>query len=90
MKYYYQPGDIVINGVFSLHNKGPSKFTCGGLLSAAHPLYLEAMIYAVKRVNMDNILQGVQLGGLGIDDCMDSELSSNFIMQVNIFKMDQA
>ncbi|KAK7087416.1 hypothetical protein V1264_021473 [Littorina saxatilis] len=82
MKYYYQPGDIVINGVFSLHNKGPSKFTCGGLLSAAHPLYLEAMIYAVKRVNMDNILQGVQLGGLGIDDCMDSELSSNFIMQV--------
>ena len=55
---------------------------CGELLSAVHPLYLEAMIYAVKKANANNILNGVSLGGLGIDDCMDSDLSTNFIMQV--------
>lgn len=83
MQYYYAPGDIVINGVFSLHMMGVAKFTCGDLISKAHPLYLEAMIYAVKEVNNNpNILNNITLGGLGIDDCMDSTLSSNFIMQV--------
>ena len=61
---------------------GQSKFTCGDLLSNVHPLYLEAMIYAVKRVNTLGILNGVTLGGLGIDDCMDGDLSSSFILQV--------
>ncbi|KAL8604641.1 hypothetical protein ACOMHN_013421 [Nucella lapillus] len=83
MKYYFSNGDIVINGIFSLHNMGASKYTCGRLMSNMHPLYLEAMIYAVKKVNADlSLLRGVTLGGLGIDDCMDSDLSSSFIVQV--------
>ena len=82
VRYYFRPGDIVINGIFSLHEMGRSKFSCGELISSVHPLYLEAMIYAVRRVNADNLLNGVSLGGLGIDDCMDSDLSTNFIMQV--------
>ena len=82
VKYYFKPGDVVINGIFSLHEMGRSKFTCGELISTVHPLYLEAMIYAVRQANANNLLNGVSLGGLGIDDCMDSDLSTNFIMQV--------
>lgn len=80
MKYMYVDGDIVINGIFSLHEMGPAKFTCGDLASNMHPQYLEAMFYAIQRVNDLGVLrQGVRLGGLGIDDCMDSDLSATFI-----------
>ncbi|XP_076434694.1 uncharacterized protein LOC143274691 [Babylonia areolata] len=83
MKYYFQNGDIVINGIFSLHQRGLTKYSCGDLLSNVHPLYLQAMIYAVKQVNLDpSVLPGVTVGGLGIDDCMDSDLSTNFLTQV--------
>ncbi|KAK7481553.1 hypothetical protein BaRGS_00027202, partial [Batillaria attramentaria] len=83
MKYMYVDGDIIINGIFSLHEMGLSKFTCGDLASNVHPQYLEAMFYAIKRVNQAGILNtGVRLGGLGIDDCMDSDLSTNFINMV--------
>lgn len=83
VKYVYIHGDVIINGIFSLHSKGTINFSCGDLASKIHPLYLEAMIYAVTRVNNDSsILHGVKLGALGIDDCMDSILSTSFITQV--------
>ena len=30
LKYYFEPGDIVINGIFSLHEMGANPISCGG------------------------------------------------------------
>ncbi|KAH9518675.1 hypothetical protein Btru_005959 [Bulinus truncatus] len=32
IKYYYEPGDIVVNGIFSLHKTGSTPLTCGALM----------------------------------------------------------
>ena len=29
LKYYYEPGDVVINGIFSLHQMGLTPISCG-------------------------------------------------------------
>lgn len=81
IKYYYQPGDIVINGIFSLHNVGITPLTCGSLMSANQVMFLEAMIYAISKANSPNILK-LKLGGLGMDDCSSTELGQTFLSQV--------
>ncbi|XP_055862816.1 uncharacterized protein LOC106050493 [Biomphalaria glabrata] len=83
LKYYYEPGDIVINGIFSLHNQGSTPLTCGALMSTNQIMFLEAMIYAVKKANDDaSILRSVKLGGLGMDDCSNVDLSQTILAQV--------
>ncbi|KAK3802485.1 hypothetical protein RRG08_043316 [Elysia crispata] len=84
MNYYYQPGDIVINGIFSLHEPGASRLSCGKALSPNQYQYLQAMIYAVEQVNSNNnILHNIRLGGLGIDDCSSSILGQAFLAQLH-------
>lgn len=52
--------------------------------SANQYMYLEAMIYAVGRVNQDSsILSSITLGGLGLDDCNSTILGEAFLAQVN-------
>ncbi|GFS13478.1 metabotropic glutamate receptor 3, partial [Elysia marginata] len=94
LNYYYRPGDVVINGIFSLHKSGTSPISCGDAMSANQYQYLQAMIYAVDRVNSDpNVLPNVRLGGLGIDDCSSPILGQAFLAQLergNIMVKDQA
>lgn len=48
-------------------------------------MFLEAMIYAVKKANDDaSILRSVKLGGLGMDDCSNVDLSQTILAQVSI------
>ena len=67
-KFASLPGDILINGIFSVH-KGDK---CSELKSNGAQL-LESFLYAVKKVRdraqFPNILPGVTLGAIGFDDC---------------------
>ncbi|CAL1533763.1 unnamed protein product [Lymnaea stagnalis] len=81
IKYYYEPGDVVINGIFSLHNVGFTPLTCGSLMSANQVMFLEAMIYAIRKANNAGVLK-LKLGGLGMDDCSSTELGQTFLSQV--------
>ena len=85
----YKPGDIVIEGVFSLHKSGLMPLSCGDFdMSIRSGIqYMEAMFYAINQVNTNikatrGILRGVTLGGLAFDDCMDKSLGSHFVTEV--------
>ncbi|XP_059178375.1 uncharacterized protein LOC131957655 [Physella acuta] len=83
LKYYYEPGSVVINGIFSLHNMGLTSLTCGAMKSANHFMYLEAMIYAIRQANANVTYSGkFKFGGLGMDDCSSSDLGQTYIAQV--------
>ncbi|CAG5123321.1 unnamed protein product, partial [Candidula unifasciata] len=83
IKYYFETGDVVVQGIFSLHQLGLTPLTCGPQMSINQYMFMEAMIYAVKRVNADNtILNNVMLGGLGMDDCSSTVLGQALLSQV--------
>lgn len=46
-------------------------------------MFMEAMIFAIDEINANNnILPGIKLGGLGIDDCSNPAFAPAFITQV--------
>ncbi|KAK3084395.1 hypothetical protein FSP39_012853 [Pinctada imbricata] len=87
--YMYVPGDIVINGLFSLHFQGMAPLSCGLFDNGMRPgvQYMEAMFYAINRINTyfraidSTFLRGVSLGGLAFDDCMDASLGSHLVTE---------
>lgn len=83
-KYLYVPGDIIINGVFSVHDQGTGWLTCGDFNNDADSgiQFLEGMVYALNEINQQSLLQGVSLGALGFDDCRSKILGSHFVTQV--------
>ncbi|XP_067683866.1 uncharacterized protein [Haliotis asinina] len=89
-KYLYIDGDIILNGIFSVHNPGEGQYSCGAMdLNARSGVqYTEAMVYALREVPRrfkavnPQFLRDVSLGGLGIDDCKSGTLSRNFISDV--------
>lgn len=83
--YLYQPGDIIINGVFSAHFPGTEAVRCGAFFgdSRSGTLMSEAMLYAIQQVNSKGILKNVRLGGLGFDDCMSSVLGKLLVTEVH-------
>lgn len=83
--YIYQPGDIIINGVFSAHFPGTEAVRCGAFFgdSRSGTLMSEAMIYAIQQVNSKGILKNVRLGGLGFDDCMSPVLGKLLVTEVH-------
>ncbi|XP_033748674.1 LOW QUALITY PROTEIN: uncharacterized protein LOC117333478 [Pecten maximus] len=85
--YLYIPGDIVINGIFSVHEEGKNALSCGNFNNDIQSgvQFLEGMVYALSNINnqpAQALLQGVSLGALGFDDCMDKILGSHFVTQV--------
>lgn len=62
------PGDIVLGGLFPIHEKGGS--SCGTSIYHRGMQRLEAMLFAVDQINKkDEILPGVTLGVHILDTC---------------------
>lgn len=70
----YIPGDIIIPGIFDVHYRGDSPYSCADLRVENGFQYTEAFSYALDLINRgqtDVKLNGVTLGGLGFDGCTD-------------------
>lgn len=63
-------GDLVIGGLFPVHEKGIPGFECGRMNEHRGLQRLEAMLFALDAINKDpKILPGVKLGAHILDTC---------------------
>ncbi|XP_017261414.1 metabotropic glutamate receptor 3 [Kryptolebias marmoratus] len=63
-------GDLVLGGLFPVHEKGSGMEECGRVNEDRGIQRLEAMLFAIDRINMDNaLLPGVSLGVHILDTC---------------------
>lgn len=63
-------GDLVLGGLFPVHEKGAGVEECGRVNEDRGIQRLEAMLFAIDRINRDNILlPGVSLGVHILDTC---------------------
>ncbi|KAM4553302.1 metabotropic glutamate receptor 3 [Fundulus diaphanus] len=63
-------GDLVLGGLFPVHEKGAGMEECGRVNEDRGIQRLEAMLFAIDRINMDNtMLPGVSLGVHILDTC---------------------
>ncbi|EDV24999.1 Metabotropic glutamate receptor 3 [Trichoplax sp. H2] len=69
--YGYQPGDIIIGGLFPIHQFSSSNQSCGQIRETEISLQLmHAMIYAIQRINnREDLLPGIKLGFHIHDTC---------------------
>lgn len=83
--YMYIPGDIIINGIFTIHSAGSEPLRCGAFHSnsGTGARLAEAMLYAIQQTNNRGILNNVMLGGLGFDDCMSPVLGKLQVSEVH-------
>uniref|UniRef100_A0A669QKF9 Receptor ligand binding region domain-containing protein n=1 Tax=Phasianus colchicus TaxID=9054 RepID=A0A669QKF9_PHACC len=63
-------GDLTLGGLFPVHGRGPAGVPCGALKREKGIQRLEAMLYALDRVNGDpRLLPNVTLGARIADTC---------------------
>ncbi|XP_029908992.1 metabotropic glutamate receptor 3 isoform X1 [Myripristis murdjan] len=63
-------GDLVLGGLFPVHEKGAGMEECGRVNEDRGIQRLEAMLFAIERINMDRtLLPGVSLGVHILDTC---------------------
>lgn len=63
-------GDLVLGGLFPVHEKGAGMEECGRVNEDRGIQRLEAMLFAIDRINTDNsLLPGVTLGVHILDTC---------------------
>jgi len=63
-------GDLVLGGLFPVHEKGAGMEECGRVNEDRGIQRLEAMLFAIDRINMDStLLPGVSLGVHILDTC---------------------
>lgn len=63
-------GDLVIGGLFPVHEKGEGTQDCGKINEQRGIQRLEAMLLALDEINQDNrILPGIKLGAHILDTC---------------------
>ncbi|XP_061085298.1 metabotropic glutamate receptor 3-like isoform X1 [Conger conger] len=63
-------GDLVLGGLFPVHEKGQGADECGRVNEGRGIQRLEAMLFAVDRINADPaLLPGVSLGAHVLDTC---------------------
>ncbi|XP_007507729.1 metabotropic glutamate receptor 6 isoform X1 [Monodelphis domestica] len=64
------PGDVMLGGLFPVHARGASGAACGPVKKEQGVHRLEAMLYALDRINDDPaLLPGVRLGARLLDTC---------------------
>lgn len=69
-KVYELQADINIGGIFPLHQAGQDNAYCGPLRELGVLQRAEAMAFYINQINLDpNILPGVTLGFIILDDC---------------------
>ncbi|XP_052832771.1 uncharacterized protein LOC106868777 [Octopus bimaculoides] len=71
-------------GLFDIHKKGPTPFSCGVINDEQGYQLVEAFNYAVDYVNsnrgiFDNILRGVTIGSLAVDVCQSPTKAGNIV-----------
>jgi len=75
------PGDIILGGLFPVHEKGDGA-PCGPKVYNRGVQRLEAMLYAVDRVNNDStILPGITIGVHILDTCSRDTYALNQSLQ---------
>lgn len=75
------PGDIILGGLFPVHEKGDTS-PCGPKVYNRGVQRLEAMLYAIDRVNNDtNILPGITIGVHILDTCSRDTYALNQSLQ---------
>ncbi|ELU07927.1 hypothetical protein CAPTEDRAFT_209901 [Capitella teleta] len=84
----FQSGDIVIGGIFDVHETGDGPFTCGNIKLHQGVQLLEAFIYALETVNkhigmFSDLLNGVELGFLALDACENSLRAANLVTNIH-------
>ncbi|KAL3856574.1 hypothetical protein ACJMK2_011309 [Sinanodonta woodiana] len=84
MEFTYIPGDILLGGLFDVHDAALAPFSCGSVKTWHGFQLLEAFHYAINKVNVKsgqfaNILKNVKLGGIGLDSC-ESAIRSGFLI----------
>ena len=70
-KHIRLPGDIILGGLFPMHEKGTGLNLCGAIKEDKGIQRVEAMLYAIDKINADNtLLPGVTLGAHILDTCL--------------------
>ncbi|WAR03383.1 GRM7-like protein [Mya arenaria] len=77
MNFTYIPGDILLGGIFDVHEADLRAFSCGDINTLRGFQLLEAFHYAINKVNdksgqFANILKNIKLGGIGLDACQSA------------------
>ncbi|KAI8503830.1 Metabotropic glutamate receptor 4 [Branchiostoma belcheri] len=63
-------GNITLGGLFPVHSRGPNGVGCGEVKEEAGVQRMEAMLYAIDKINRDDtLLPGVTLGAHVLDTC---------------------
>jgi hypothetical protein len=75
-------------GVFDVHKQGQGVFDCGVINTDHGFQLLESFHYALQRVNSKqgifaNILNGVTLGGIGLDACQSPIRGGYLVSNIN-------
>ncbi|XP_077996357.1 metabotropic glutamate receptor 3-like [Glandiceps talaboti] len=67
---YLKAGDIMLGGIFTLHWSDKDTYSCTQIRPLREIFRVEAMAYAVEKVNQrKDMLPGLQLGFQILDDC---------------------
>ncbi|XP_053375883.1 uncharacterized protein LOC123533310 [Mercenaria mercenaria] len=74
MNFTYIPGDVMLGGIFDVHEADLTPFSCGDIKTINGFQLLEAFHFAIDKVNdksgqFANVLKNVKLGGIGLDAC---------------------
>ena len=65
------PGDIILGGLFPMHEKGTGGLTCGDIKEEKGIQRVEAMLYAIDLINEDSsLLPNITLGAHILDTCL--------------------
>ena len=73
---YGRQGDIVLGGLFPVHEFNPAERRCTGSIQLESMQWVEAMHHAIELVNNDSqILPGVRLGYEARDTCFDESMA---------------
>ncbi|KAK6192475.1 hypothetical protein SNE40_003935 [Patella caerulea] len=85
--FTYTWGNLYIIGLFDVHKKGATPYTCGELNDKHGFQLLEAFNYAVDYVNnktgiFKDTLTGVRLGAIGLDVCQNPTRAGNLVTNI--------
>lgn len=68
----HRGGDVTLGGLFPVHEYGSPREPCGAISEFRGIQRLEAMLFAIEQINLDqHLLPGVELGALALDTCSD-------------------
>lgn len=75
---------LIISGLFDVHKKGPTPYTCGEINHKHGVQLVEAFHYAIEYVNnRQDILPRVTIGGIALDVCESPERAGNLVANIH-------